>query len=287
MKRLLLILASLFILCYPCSAKNTAISPKEILLNQKTTVESKDISIFFAKYLNTLNAHDIKRIGNFYSSNYTSTDKLTKLQMIDLIKNTWESCPDIKYYTTVKSIKADNNKAIIEFEETITATTKNKSDITKDKGIVSGKSINIFYLEKCENGWLITSDKITAEESTVKYGAAKLINSSLDVPLQAVSGETYTASLKTDMPQEIFAIASISSVPIIYPAKKAEEVFRQVEPGLNILERVIKSNKNGFNELVSASISYCEAQRNSYTNLDIKTTGLAVIIKRVNVVPKK
>ena len=248
---------------------------------------ANELNNFLANYLIDLNAHEIQKIETYYASNYISGDSLNKEQVLDLIKQTWEKYPDLKYSTTVKNLRLDNNRASVELSENITATTKDKSEITKDKGCVNGTSHNVLYLEKYGCGWKIITDKTLYEETAIKYGTAKNININFDVPEQVLSGENYTALLNVDLPPEVFALGSLASVPLVYPIKQPEETFRQILPDLKTLERLIKSNKDGFNEISSASVSFCEAQRTNYTNLDLKVTGIAVILKRVNVLPKK
>jgi len=256
-------------------------------IKNESSEDANELNNFLANYLIALNSHDLKKIDDYYASNYINGDGLNKNQMIDLLKQTWEKCPDLKYSTAIKNLRLANNRASVEFNEDITATTKNISEITKDKGSVNGTSHNILYFEKYGCGWKIVTDKTLYEETTIKYGAAKNININFDTPEQVISGENYTASLKVDLPAESFALASLTSAPLVYPVKQPEETFRQVPSDLKILERLIKSNKDCLNEISSASVSFCEAQRSTYTNFDIKVTGITVILKRVNVLPKQ
>lgn len=248
---------------------------------------ANELNTFIAKYLIDLNIHDIQKTGDHYASNYISGDGFNKNQVIDLIKQTWKKYPDLKYSTVIKNLRLDNNRASIEFSENITATTKDKSEITKDNGNVNGTSHNVLYLEKYGCGWKIITDKMLYEETDIKYGTAKNININFNVPEQIISGEDYTASLKINLPENVFALGSLASIPLVYPVKQPVETFRQLPPELSTLERVIKSNKDCLNEISSASVSFCEAQRTNYTNLDLKVTGIAVILKRVNVLPKR
>lgn len=248
---------------------------------------ANELNTFLAKYLIDLNSHNIQKIGDYYASNYISGDGFNKDQVIDLIKQTWKKCPDLKYATVIKNLRLDNNRASIEFSEDITATTKDKSEITRDKGNVKGTSHNILYLEKYGCGWKIITDKTLYEETAIKYGTAKNINIDFNVPEQVISEEDYTASLKIDLPPDVFALGSLASVPLVYPIKQPVETFRQIPPELSALERVIKSNKDCLNEISSASVSFCEAQRTNYTSLDLKVTGIAVVLKRINILPKR
>jgi len=246
-----------------------------------------EIIQFFSDYLNAVNSHDIKKTSVFYSNDYSGSDGFNKEQFFDLLKQTWQKYPDIKYTASVKNIETAQNNARIEFESSIKASTKMKSDITKDNGTVSGQSKEILYLAKSGNGWKIATDKIISEEMTIKYGIAKNININLTTPEQIKAGEEFTSSLQTETPKNFFAFGSITSSPVTYPMKTSEEVFRQISPDLNLLERVIKANKKGLNEISSASVSFCQAQSGSYTGLDIKVSGIAVIMKRINMLSAK
>jgi len=295
----ILILALSLIVCpntgmpsFAQEKSKTDSSPKEnryiytYCVKKDQSEDAKALNVFLDGYLNALNSHDLKKIGDFYASNYVSGDGFKKAEMLDLVKQTLEKCPDIKYSTTVKNLRLENNRASIELNEDVTATTQDKSEITKDNGVVKGNSQSILYLVKYGSGWFIVSDKTLYEETVVKYGTAKKINVSFQTPEQILSGENYTASVKVDMPSDIFGLGSITSVPLIYPAKQPEETFRQIPSEINTLERVIKSNKNCLNEIASASLSFCEAERTSYTSLNLKVSGITVILKRVNVIPK-
>jgi len=256
-------------------------------ITKDQTESANELNIFLAQYLNDINSYNIQKLGDYYASNFMSGDGFNKDQTLNLTKQTWEKYPDLKYSSSIKNLRLDdNNRASVEFVENITATTKDKSEITKDKGSINGESQNILYLEKYGCGWKIVTDKILYEKTEIKYGTAKNINVKFDVPEQVFSGENYLTSVKVDVPSEIFALGSIASAPIVYPLKQPEETFRQIPPDLNTLERVIKVNNKSLNEITSASVTLCEAQRNSYTGIDLKVTGLAVILKRINVVQK-
>jgi hypothetical protein len=246
---------------------------------------ANELNTFLSSYLIALNSHNIKSLDDCYASNYISGDGFNKTQLMNLIKQTWEKYPDLKYTTVIKNLRFDNNRASVEFKEDVVAMTKDASKITKDRGLLKGTAQSILYLEKYGCGWKIITDKTLYEETDIKYGTAKNININFDVPEQVLTGENYTSALKIDVPSDIFALGSLTSQPIRYSAPHPEEIFRQISAESGILERVIKSNKNNLNEIAAASVSFCEAQRIDYTNLDLKVTGLAVVLKRINVLP--
>lgn len=253
-------------------------------VKKEQSEEAKELNVFLSSYLSALNSHNIKAIDDYYAFNYISGDGFNKNQILNLIKETWDKYPNLKYLTSIKNLRFENNRASIEFDEKISAETKDKSEITQDKGSLQGMSHNILYLQKFGSGWKIITDKTLYEEATVKYGNAKNIKIGLQVPEQVLAGEDYSSSLITDLTPSVFALGSITSMPLSYPAKKQEETFRQIPFELNTLERVMKSNKDCVSEIVSAAVSFCEAQRKSYTSVDLKVLGTAVIFKRVNVI---
>lgn len=247
----------------------------------------KDLNVFLARYLYDLNAHNVEKIGSYYALNYISGDGFSKNQVLDLVKQTWVKYPDLKYSTSIKNLRLQNTRASIEFIEEVTGTTKDKSDITKDNGCLKGISHNILYLEKFGSGWAIVTDKTLYEDAVIKYGIGKNIDVSLQTPEQVLAGEEYAASLKIDLPLDVFAIGSITSVPIVYPPKTAKETFRQIPASLAVIERVLKANKDCNNEIVSASTSFCQIEKSYYTSLDLKVAGIAIVLKRVNVLPER
>ncbi len=273
--------------CYAIENNADNITVYTYTITKEQSKSANDLNIFLAKYLNDLNSHNFQQAGNYFASNYISGDGFNKEQVIDLLKQTWNKSPDLKYSTIIKNLRLSNNRASVDFTQSITGSTKDKSGITKDKGYITGNSYNILYLEKFGCGWRIVSDKTIHEEITIKYGTAKNINIYFEVPEQVLSDEDYPSAIKVDLPPEIFALGSITTAPLVYPMKQSEETFRQIPSETNFLERVLKSNKNNQNEIASASISFCEALRSNYTGIDLKITGTAVIFKRVNILPKR
>lgn len=82
-------------------------------------------------------------------------------------------------------------------------------------------------------------------------------------------------------------MGSVTSMPIVAPLKYSEEMFKQISPSSGTLERIVRANEDSYNELVSASVSFCKVERTYYTSLELKVSGLAIVLKRVNVLPKR
>ena len=103
----------------------------------------------------------------------------------------------------------------------------------------------------------------------------------LTSPETVKPGEYYTASLKIDLPENAFAIASIGRDEIKYPQSQAPEAFRKL-PDDHILERMFYANKNGKNEYNIASIGITKSENITPNTVRVYIAGLAFIMTRVN-----
>ena len=143
----------------------------------------------------------------------------------------------------------------------------------------------VYYLEKQGSKWLISSEKVLDETSTLKYGDARYADIDLNVPKQIGAGKEYTASLNVVTPIDSVIIASISKENIVYPQTKSEDAFRKLTDN-SVLERVFTSNKNNVNEYAVASVGITRAESVSDTQARIYMGGLAFIMTRINVIPE-
>lgn len=249
-------------------------------------VDLKNLNTFLDKFLAYSNSHNVDKLKNLYAQNYVSYDSLTKNQLMELTKDSWKNYPDLKYSSDIRNIRINENFAAIESYDKNIGSTAKKSDITDDTGIIESCSHNITYLQRFGKEWKIISDRVNFEKTIIKYGTAKNLNADLSAPEQVFSGEDYTVRLSVEVPDGKIAIAAIAREPIVYPQTQTEQIFRQVPPSTGILERVMKANKTNNNELASASVGYTEMIQNIYANPDVKLTGIALLLVRVNVIPK-
>lgn len=236
-------------------------------------------------HLKYANSYDLKGLSNLYAENYTNADGLSKDLYIDLIKKTWSSYPNIKYKIAIKNITLDGDNAVVQIDETAEATTDSKSGIVNEKGLLQSISSSVYYLEKNNDEWLITSDHILFEKTFLRYGSAKNIMVELNSPCQISANTQYTASLKLGMPKDSLIIASIGQENITYPQTVTEEVFRKL-PEDGLLERVFKSNDKNINEYSVASYGITKAEITNGKEIKIYVTGLGFVMSRVNVIPK-
>lgn len=289
MKKLIILLTAFIILC----PKSYAQSENIALLDQKGFFaktnsclspcdEVKRTMLMHLKYANSYNLNGLKTL---YAENYMNSDGLDKDIYFDLIKKTWESYPDIKYRMDIKGVEINGNTAVIQVSESAIATTQSKSGVLDENGLLESLSNSVYYLEKTNNDWLITTDHIITEKTFLKYGSAKNIYVDLSAPCQIPAGTEYTSTLTIDQPKNSLIIASIGKENITYPQSTAEEVFRKL-PKDGILERVFTSNKDNINEYTVASYGITQAEMAAGPELKIYVTGLGFIMSRVNVIPK-
>ena len=290
MKNFLLLICSLILFAFPAySIDSTAPAGKEpsyaytCLVRKNLSEEANQLNIFLAKYFKALQDKDIKELNEIYADTYLSGDKLTKSTTIELIQQSWNLLSNMQYSSEIQNIRFDRNFATIEINENLTGTTKTKSEITNDNGQIKSSARTVFYLQKFGKGWKIISDKTLYEETSIKYGKAKDLNINIYAPEHVLKNIDYSISLETEIPEDTFALGSITNETLTYPHKKAQEVFRQVPSELNLLERVVKANNDSLNELAIASLSFCTVKKGAVTVPEIDVTGTAVLLKRVNI----
>lgn len=292
MKKILLILTILLIICpksFAVEADNIALLTKQGFFErpQQSTFTNSCIEVKKALYahLKYANSYNLDGLKSLYANNYANADGLNRDIYFDLIKKTWESYPDIKYWINIKNIEINSNIAIAQVVENVTATTNSKSGIINEKGLLESTSGSVYYFEKINNEWLITSDHIIYEKTFLRYGSAKDVNVDLTAPCQIPADTQYTSTLEIQPPKDSLIIASIGRENITYPQAVAEEVFRKL-PDDGVLERVFKSNDKNINEYSVASFGITKAEVNKGTEIKIYVTGLGFVMSRVNVIPK-
>lgn len=292
MKKIILILTIFLIVCpksYADEAGNIA------LLTKKGFFERPQQSVFLSpceevkktlySHLKYANSYNLEGLKSLYADNYVNVDGFNKNIFFDLIKKTWENYPDIKYKMDIKNIEINSNTAVAEVVEDAIATTDSPSGLVREKGLLESTSGSVYYLEKINDEWLITSDHIMYEKTFLRYGSAKDIKVDLTAPYQVPANEQYTSTLAIQPPKDSLIIASIGQENITYPQAIAKEVFRKLSKE-GVIERVFKSNDKNINEYAVASFGITQAEINKKTEIKIYVTGLGFVMSRVNVIPK-
>ena len=215
-----------------------------------------------------------------YSDDFINSDGFNKETYFKLIKDTWQSYPDISYSTVIKNINCSGNYATAEVTEKAVATSE---EILSEDDIVTGElhssADTIYYFKKSGSGWLISSEKILRETSSLTYGEARYTNIELSGPNQINAGEQYSALLTVDRPKNCVVVASLNQEKIVYPAQNAQDSFRKLSDD-NTLERIFTSNKENVNEYVVASVALTRADASIYLS------GLGFVMTRVNIIPE-
>ena len=231
------------------------------------------------------NKYDLDGLSSLYAKEFVNSDGFNKEVYFKLIKETWETYPDISYKTQINKIEVGENYATVYVDEVAVATSKETVEELTVIGELYSTSKCVYYLEKQGSKWLISSEKVLDETSTLKYGDARYADIDLNVPKQIGAGKEYTASLNVVTPIDSVIIASISKENIVYPQTKSEDAFRKLTDN-SVLERVFTSNKNNVNEYAVASVGITRAENVSDTQARIYMGGLAFIMTRINVIPE-
>ena len=248
----------------------------------KSTIQS--IKDFILNQEKIANDHNLEGLKELYSKDYVNSDGFNLDTAFQMVKDTWETYPDITYKTNIRHIEFTDNYATVITEEKAFASPKETFGEIEVVGELYSDSKCVYYLEKMGSNWLISSERVIDEVSTLKFGEARYINMELNVPKQIGAGKYYTTTLKVDAPKGVYMVGSINQEKITYPQDKSEEAFRVISD--NVLERVFKTNKDSVNESIVASVGFTHAQNYDKEKIRVYLSGLAFIMTRVNVIPE-
>lgn len=226
----LLITALLF------SIASTLPGQANILTTQKARIEQNrinratynDIKKVIDQQSAYTNKYDLKGLASLYANNFVNSDGFNKDVYFKLIEETWKTYPDITYKTEIKNIEFSDNYATVFTNEVAIATSQEEIGDLTAIGELYSTSQCVYYLEKQGAKWLINSEKIIEETSTLKYGDARYINIELNAPKQIGANKDYTTTLKVDAPKDSVVIASINKENIVYPQTKSDDAFRKM-----------------------------------------------------------
>ena len=254
----------------------------EQVKTEKTKVA--EIKALFGEMLKQANKHSLTGLQSVYSKDFVNSDGFNYDIYMKMVEDTWKTYPDIMYSTKIEKIEFSDNYARVLVTETAVAAPKEQIGEFQTVGELYSVSKCIYHLEKHGTIWLISSEDMLEETSTLKYGGTRYIQVGLDTPKQIGADKYYTATLKINVPEGFNAIASIGREKIIYPQTRIEDNFRRV-PNDNVLERVFLSNKDNVNEYAIASVGLAHAEEQE-KDLKVYMDGLAFIMTRVNVIPE-
>ena len=287
MKKLSVLIILTLLLANICPAEAGIISLHKSRAEQNRLYKSayNDVKHVIDQQTVYTNKYDLDGLSSLYAKEFVNSDGFNKEVYFKLIKETWETYPDISYKTQINKIEVGENYATVYVDEVAVATSKETVEELTVIGELYSTSKCVYYLEKQGSKWLISSEKVLDETSTLKYGDARYADIELNVPKQIGAGKEYTASLNVVTPIDSVIIASISKENIVYPQTKSEDAFRKLTDN-SVLERVFTSNKNNVNEYAVASVGITRAESVSDTQARIYMGGLAFIMTRINVIPE-
>lgn len=287
MKKLSVLIILTLLLANICPAEAGIISLHKSRAEQNRLYKSayNDVKRVIDQQTVYTNKYDLDGLSSLYAKEFVNSDGFDKEVYFKLIKETWETYPDISYKTQINKIEVGENYATVYVDEVAVATSKETVEELTVIGELYSTSKCVYYLEKQGSKWLISSEKVLDETSTLKYGDARYADIDLNVPKQIGAGKEYTASLNVVTPIDSVIIASISKENIVYPQTKSEDAFRKLTDN-SVLERVFTSNKNNVNEYAIASVGITRAESVSDTQARIYMGGLAFIMTRINVIPE-
>ena len=269
----------------PSNAELFAKQKERIQQNKIYKNTISDLKDIINKQNNFANQRNYDDLNKLYSKDFISSDGFDKEVYFKLIKETWETYPDITYKTKINNIEYTDNYATAFVTETAYATSNEEFGDFQTVGELYSTSNCVYHLEKRGNNWLVISEKIIDETSALKYGEARYINIELNAPKQIGANKYYTTTLKVDAPKDAHTVASISKENIVYPQVKSEDAFRRLAND-NILERVFLANKENVNEYAIASVGITHIQDFDVNKVKVYMSGLAFVMTRVNIVPE-
>ena len=253
---------------------------------QENKQNIKHIKNLFDNHDKYANDHDIDKLGLLYADEYTNNDGFNKKAYFKSIEETWENCKDISYTTKIKTISVNGDYADVEVEETATGTiVEQVLDRVPIAGEIHSQSQGIYHLIKINDKWYIKGETALADESSLLYGDARFMNIELQAPGQVAAGETYSILLKVDEEKDSYIIGSIDHDTVTYPTSTPKNELRALSSS-KTLERYLKANTDNINEYAIASLAVSKMKKLNNDNLRVYMTGLACVMKRVNVIPK-
>lgn len=251
--------------------------------------ELEDVSTIlnvFEELLQASNDHSLNGIIRHYSPTFISGDNFNLKQIQQLIEETWEAYPDIHYKSQPLEIRFHGDYATIEtFDIAKAIAPPEDYMIKKLEGKLVSKSRSLLFFKRIGDSWEITSDDTIWEEANIRYGIGEDVKIILSAPEQVKAGESYSAVVKADIPEDTFTIATISNQILEFPHPKVDGKFRALARDSHDLQRVMKANKKNRNEIVTATLGLTNVLQSKQERPSLSVNGIATIVKRVNVVP--
>lgn len=256
-------------------------SANSVVAATNTKAEIKAVKNVLKSQIASANKYSFPDFVKHFDLQYVTSDGFSIDVYSKLVEETWAVYPNIQYAHTITNIQVMDNDAIAEVIETANAQVQSQYDL---KGSLKSVANNVYFLRKTPDGWRILSDVILTENTYLAFGEMVNHLPTLTVPYQTLANRNYTATLEYSVPKDAIAIASLNQERVSYPQESMKENYRKL-PEDGILERFFTANSDSTNEYIVASVGLTRPQFEN-NDLQIGVTGIAYIIKRVNVVPQ-
>ena len=235
----------------------------------------------------------LNKLKQFYDSSFVTNDGFNYNFYFEILNGIWQDYPKLEYTIVPVKINFSKNYAEVLCNESINGTVS-KNAFWDGEGIIESKAQTIYYLKKSSINWYITGINVINETGIIKFGNATNMDFQIQAPFQVQNDSYYTISLDVKKPLNSIVVASLNSMPIVYPQKNPLDIFK-ITTSENTLERMVKANKNGFNENAIATIGIYErnnmdSSSQNHNNLSkinenkVNSTGAAFVLRRVNVI---
>lgn len=254
------------------------------LKNKFQRSPENQIKSFYKNYIKYSETNNVEKLKSLYSDSFVNNDGFDKTTIFKMLEQSLDSYKDITYNTSIDKIYTEGNYAVVDVHEFAMGTTTKKNDEINDYGLITSDLYYTDYLRKEGNKWKIVSTNINNEKVSLKYGEAKSMPVDITAPKVVPEGCEYDVKVSIDSPDGVLVIGSIINDEIVFPYIQTKDVFKSVKS--DVLERIVKANKNKNNEYVSATIGITRASIEP-PNLMFKMTGIAFVMSRVNVFPQK
>lgn len=283
MKRFFLIILIIFVSlpAFSFDSQSTSFSVNAENKDINNITEVQKINELLDNLENDWNLYKIDNLIKYYADDFVNGDGLNIGSVKNLTVELWEAYPDIKTKSQDRTIRVYGEYATVESTDIFEGNSSMIRQEVGANGVLKAVSVGQVFLKKFGTVWKITSDKTIFERVSIGYAlGGELIDQNkirLSAPEQVPGGQQYTARLDFELPPDIKPVAAISKEVLVYPQIAAEDKFRLInEPKL---ERLIPANKNGKNELITATVGLTGGA------LKPKLLGLAFLTRRVNVIP--
>ncbi len=242
----------------------------------------KEVEAVIKKSNKSANKKDIATFKNLISENYVNNDGFNRQVLLERMKQSWNSYPDLKFKTAIKEIKINDCYAKVWITDIGKGKVVSSESPSGQKGLLTTYSDGIIYLQKFGYDWKIQSEFVVNEKIVLLYGDAKLMKMDLFAPDMVPANSDYTVKLQVDVPENYYLFASLNNEKIVTPQSVPDEIFKNLSDD-GTLERVLKSNEENKNEYAVASIGITKPTIKEDNKIDVKITGMALITTRVNV----